>query len=63
MVPEAIIYQAAAIITASGVAGLAIEARWTRNATLRHERQLNGTQHRKGVVELVNKHLRGKNED
>jgi len=63
MVPEAIVYQAAAIVTATGIGALAIEARWTRNAALRHERQLNGTDHRKGVVELVNEHLRGKNEN
>ncbi|MHC3379401.1 hypothetical protein [Haloarcula sp. H-GB5] len=63
MIPEAIIYQSTAIITAGALSALAIEARWTRNTTLKHERQLNGTEHRTGLAELVNKHLRGKNED
>ncbi|EMA23111.1 hypothetical protein [Haloarcula amylolytica] len=63
MVPEAIIYQSTAIVTAGALSALAIEARWTRNAALRHERQLNGTEHRAGIIELVNEHLRDKNED
>ncbi|GGK63512.1 hypothetical protein [Haloarcula sebkhae] len=61
--PDPLIYQMAAILGASGVAGLALEARWHRNAVLRHERQLSGTDHRKGVLTLVNEHLRGKETD
>ncbi|MBV0901823.1 hypothetical protein [Haloarcula salina] len=60
MIPDPIIYQTAAILGASGLAGLALEARWQHKAVLRHERQLSGTDYRRGIVSLVNEHLRGK---
>ncbi|EMA12327.1 hypothetical protein [Haloarcula marismortui] len=63
MVPEAIIYQSTAIITAGALSAIAIEARWTHKTVLRHDRMLDGTEHRAGIIELVNEHLRGKNED
>lgn len=63
MVPETIIYQSAAIVTAAALSSIAIEARWAHKTLLRHDRQLGGTEYRKGIVQLVNKHLRGKNEN
>jgi len=63
MLPEAIVYQTAAIVTAGALSAIAIEARWTHKAVLRHDRQPNGTNHRKGIAALVNKHLRGKDEN
>ncbi|KAA9399678.1 hypothetical protein [Haloarcula sp. CBA1129] len=63
MLPDPIIYQMAAILGASGLAALGIEARWTHKAVLRHDRQLSGTDHRKGIATLVNKYLRGKETD
>ena len=61
--PDPLIYQMAAILGASGVAGLALEARWTHKTVLRHDRQLSGTEHRRGIASLVNEYLRGKESD
>lgn len=60
MLPDPIVYQMAAILGASGICGLYLEARWQHKTVLRHERQLSGTDHRRGIVSLVNEHLRGK---
>jgi hypothetical protein len=63
MLPDPIVYQMAAILGASGLAALGIEARWTHKAVLRHDRQLSGTEHRRGIASLVNEHLRGTEND
>ncbi|AAV45611.1 unknown [Haloarcula marismortui ATCC 43049] len=63
MLPDPIVYQTAAIVIAGALSAIAIEARWTHKAVLRHDRQLNGSDHRKGIAVLVNEHLRGTEKD
>jgi len=58
---EQIIYQASAIVTASGFLGGFIEARRTRKAVQQHDRTLYGTEHRNGLVQKVD-HLRGESD-
>ena len=50
MIPDPIVYQAAAITAASGAVAVAVEARRTRKAVEQHDRTLYGTEHRKGLV-------------
>jgi len=59
VIPEQIIYQGAAIVGASALIGGYVEARRTRQAVEKHDRALYGTDHRKGLVEVVNE-MRGK---
>ena len=58
MIPEPIIYQASAIIAASGMVGGAVEARRTRQAVQQHDRTLYGTEHRPGLVSKVKRLMR-----
>jgi len=53
VIPEQIIYQASAIVGASGLVGGAVEAYRTRKAVERNSRTLHGTEYRKGLVEKV----------
>jgi len=62
MIPETIIYQASAIVAASGCVGGAIEVRRTRQAVERHDRTLYGTEHRDGIVQ-ISERLQGKVEE
>ena len=58
MIPPEIGNQLAAIVGASGFLGAWVEAYRTRRAVMKHDRYLEGTDHRKGVVQLVNENLR-----
>lgn len=53
ILPEQVVYQVAALVAASGIVGIAVEARRTRQAVEKHDRVLFGTSHRKGLVEKV----------
>jgi len=53
MLPEQVVYQAAAIVGASGLVGGFIEARRTRQAVEKHDRTLYGTDYRPGLVARV----------
>lgn len=53
MIPDQIIYQASAIVGASGFVGGALEAYRTRKAVERHGRTLYGTEHRDGLVQRL----------
>ncbi|TQR22074.1 hypothetical protein C9J85_03090 [Haloferax sp. wsp5] len=52
MLPDPIVYQTAAIVIAGALSAIAIEARWTHKAVLRHARRLNGSDHRTGIAVL-----------
>ncbi|MDS0280632.1 hypothetical protein [Haloarcula onubensis] len=62
MIPDQIIYQASAIVGASGFVGGAVEAYRTRKAVERNTRTLHGTEYRKGLVQRfadLQRRLRG----